>query len=353
MLSFGGIRCAALFLAVMLAAWTGLLAATNPAAARDLTVVGFGGGFQDNARTYLFEPFARTSGTALKDDVYNNEVAKIYAMVKARDVTWDVVMVEAPELAKGCEDGMFERLDWSIIKREKFIPAGTTACGAGAVGWGVALFYDEARIAAGASTYAELFDLARFPGKRSLRFGPKITLEIALMADGVAPADIYKVLATRPGQDRAFAKLDTLKPQIVWWKSGAQPLQLVASGDVAYAVGYVGRTVRAVQDGARYPVLWKTLLYSFDYWAVVKGSPHAADGMKLIDYMTAPAPLLALGEHWAVSPATAAVADDPALRARNPGMVSNHADDGLFIDTDFWTEHGEDLEARFNAWVAR
>ena len=346
MLRLKTLLCAALPLA-------SLLHAAAPAAARDLMVVGFGGGFQDNARKYLFEPYAKQTGKPLMDDVYNNEVAKIYAMVKAKNVTYDVVMVEAPELARGCEDGMFERLDWSTIKKEKFIASGTTACGAGAVGWGVALFYDQARIAKGATTYPELWDLAQFPGKRSFRFGPKMTLEIALMADGVPTTELYKVLATKAGQDRAFAKLDKIKPEIVWWKSGTQPLQLVGSGDVAYAVGYVGRTVRAAGEGAKYPLLWNTLLYSFDYWAVVKGSPNTAEAMKLIDYMTDAKPLMALAEHWAVSPATAAVADDPAIRAKNPGMVSNHGAEGLFINTEFWTEFGDDLEARFNTWAAK
>jgi putative spermidine/putrescine transport system substrate-binding protein len=214
-----------------------LLLFSVPATARDMVVVGFGGGFQDAARRHLFAPWAQQTGIALKDETYNGEVARIYAMTKAHDVTWDVVMVEAPELARGCEDGVFQKL---TLDPAKFIPGGIAPCGAGAVGWGVALFYDEARIKNGAQTYADLFDLQRFPGKRSFRAGPKMTLEIALMADGVAPQDVYKVLATKAGQDRAFAKLDTIKPSIVWWKSGAQPLQLVGSGEVAYAVGYIG-----------------------------------------------------------------------------------------------------------------
>jgi len=264
-----------------------------------------------------------------------------------------VVMVEAPELVRGCEDGTFARLDWKVIDRAKFVPGGAIDCGAGAVGWGVALFYDQKRIAHGPASYAELWDTAKFPGKRSFRFTPKTTLEIALMADGVAFGDVYKVLATKAGQDRAFAALDRIKDDIIWWRSGAQPLQFVASGEVAYAVGFVGRTARAAQDGAAYPLLWDTLLYSFDYWAVVKGSPNTAEAMKMIQYMTEPKPLLALAQDWAVSPATKAVADDPAVRARNPGMVANHAEDGLSISTEFWVEHGDDLEKRFNAWAAR
>lgn len=326
-----------------------LVAAVTPGQARDLMVVGFGGGFQDNARKHLFQSF----GQPVKDDVYNGEMAKIAAMVRARDVTWDVVMVEAPELVRGCEDGTFEKLDWTVIDRGKFVPGGTVACGAGAVGWGLTLFYDQKRIPQGPTTYAELWDTAKFPGKRSFRFTPKTTLEVALMADGVAPQDVYRLLATRAGQDRAFAMLDRIKGDIVWWRSGAQPLQFVASGEVAYAVGFTGRTARAAAEGAAYPLLWSTLIYSFDYWAVVKGSPNTASAMRLIQHMTEPAPLRALAQDWAVSPATRVVANDPAVRARNPAMVSNHAEDGLSIDTEFWVEYGEDLEKRFTAWAAR
>ena len=330
-----------------------LMVMAVPAFARDMVVVGFGGGFQDAARKYLFQPWAAVSGVMLRDETYNGEVAKVYAMTKARDVSWDVVMVEAPELARGCEDGVFARLDPARVGAEKFIPGGMTACGAGAVGWGVALFWDRARHAEGPTDYAGLFDLARFPGKRSLRNGPKMTLEIALMADGVVAKDIYAVLATKAGQDRAFAKLDTIKPEIIWWKSGAQPLQLVGSGEAAYAVGYVGRTAKAASDGAAYPLLWGTMLYSFDYWAVVAGSPYADKAVSLIASMTEAKPLLALGQEWAVSPANKEAAADAGLRARNPGMVAAHAEEGLLIDTEFWAEHGDELEARFATWAAK
>ncbi|MCP4560559.1 MAG: ABC transporter substrate-binding protein [Bosea sp.] len=331
----------------------GLAAAAAPALARDLMVVGFGGGFQDNARKHLFQGYAAEKGVKVADDVYNGEMAKIYSMVKSNDVTYDVIMVEAPELARGCEDGVFEKLDWSVIDQKKFIPGGTTACGAGAVGWGVSLFYDQARNPTGPANYAELWDVQKFPGKRSLRSGAKMTLEIALLADGVPAADVYKVLATADGQKRAFAKLDQIKPHVVWWKSGTQPLQLVGSGEAAYAVGYVGRTIRANEGGAKYPVQWNTLLFSFDYWTVVRNSPNKAEGMKLISYMTDEKPLTNLAQDWAVSPANTAVANNPEVIKKNPGMVANHAKEGLFINTEFWVEHGEDLEARFNAWLAK
>jgi putative spermidine/putrescine transport system substrate-binding protein len=329
------------------------LLAASVASARDLMVVGFGGGFQDNARKHLFKGYETATGKKVSDDVYNGEMAKLYAMVKAKDITYDVIMVEAPELARGCEDGIFEKMDWSVVKKSKFIPNGTSACGAGAVLWGVTLFYDSNRIKDGPDTYAKLWDLKAYPGKRSLRSGPKMTMEIALLADGVPTADVYKVLATADGQKRAFAKLDQIKREIVWWKSGTQPVQLVGSGEVAYAVGYTGRVVRANEQGAKYPLLWKTMLYSVDSWAVVKGSPNAAEGMKMIEWMTDAKPLLALAEDWAVSPANAEAAANARIREKNPGMLSGHADEGLFINTEFWVANGDDLETKFNAWVAK
>ena len=115
------------------------LLGAGAAAARDLMIVGFGGPFQDNARKHLFKGYEAATGKKVNDDVYNGEMAKIYAMVKAKDVTWDVIMVEAPELARGCEDGIFEKMDWSVVKKSKFIANGTSTCGAGAVLWGVVL----------------------------------------------------------------------------------------------------------------------------------------------------------------------------------------------------------------------
>ena len=170
----------------------------------------------------------------------------------------------------------------------------------------------------------------------------------------MAPADVYKVLATPDGVKRAFAKLDQIKPQIVWWKSGTQPVQLVGSGEVAYAVGFTGRIVRANADsGNKYLLLWKTLLWSVDSWAVVKGSPNAAEGMKMIEWITDAKPLTAMADEYAVSPANAEAAANPKLREKNPGMLSPHASQGLFIDTDFWVANGADLETKFNAWVAQ
>jgi putative spermidine/putrescine transport system substrate-binding protein len=336
-----------------LIAATLLLAGTAAAQPRELTVVGFGGGFQEAARRALFQPFAAASGIAVRDDTYNGEMARIYAMVRNRDVVWDLVMVEAPELARGCEDGVFAKVDWAAMGRERFIAAGQHECGVGAVAWGAAVFWDSARTPAGPASFAELFDVQKFPGKRALRTGPKMTLEIALMADGVAQADVYRVLATRAGQDRAFAALERIRPHLVFWRAGAQPFQLVASGEVAFATGFTGRVVSANAQGARLAMNWDTMLYSVDYWAMPANGPRATDAARMINWMTQLDPLLALAAIWPASPAHRAFSERADLVAANPNSVASNASRGLFIDTQFWIEHGEDLEKRFAAWAAR
>lgn len=324
------------------------------AQARDLVIIGPGGGYQDAARETLFKSFTEATGIKVKDDASDGELAKIYSMVEAGQVTEDIQMIGEPELLRGCEDGIFEAVDYDIVKKDKFIDGTALECGVGGAGWGAAVFYDKSKHAAGPQSFAEFFDVEAFPGKRSLRSTAQMTLEAALLADGVPSAEVYEVLATEEGVARAFARLDTLKGHVVWWNTGAQPLQFVGSGEVDFALAFTGRILRAMsEDKKDYQLDWNTLIYSVDYWAVVAGSPKKDEAMKMLDWITDVGPLREQAKIWPISPANKEVNEDPVIRESNPGMVLNHTDEGLRINTEFWVIHGEDLEARFAAWAAR
>lgn len=324
------------------------------AAARDLVIMGPGGGYQDAAREHLFKPFTAATGIAVKDDAFDGELAKIYAMVETGDVSQDIVMVGEPELMRGCEDGLFEKVDYTVVKKDKFLPDTALECGIGGAGWGGAFFYDKTKHPNGPQTMAEFFDLEKFPGKRSLRATAQQTLEVALLADGVAREDVYTLLATEEGVQRAFDKLDSIRSEIVWWSTGAQPLQFVGSGEADFAYGFTGRTLRAIaQDNKDYELVWPTLLYSIDYWAVVSGSPKKDEAMKMMDFITDVGPLREQAKVWPISPAVKEIVEDEEIRKTNPGMVLNHADKGLHIGTEFWVVNGETLEARFASWAAK
>ncbi len=109
------------------------------------------------------------------------------------------------------------------------------------------------------------------------------------MADGVPPADVYKVLATPEGVDRAFKKLDQLKPHIVWWESGAQPLQLLASGEVVMTTAYNGRISGINKaEGKNFKVVWPGSIYAIDSWVILKDSPNKDQAMDFIAFASQP-----------------------------------------------------------------
>ena len=213
------------------------------------------------------------------------------AKVQGGNATWDVVQVESEELAAGCEEGLFVKIDWAKIGgKGNYIPQAVNDCGVGAILYDFVLGYDKAKIKNPPKSWADFFDTKKYPGKRALRAGPKTTLEIALMADGVAPKDVYKVLATPAGVDRAFKKLDTIKKDLIFWKAGAQPPQLLASGEVAMTSVYNGRIDAANRDDHRnFGISWNGALYTLDSWVILKGTPNLDSSYKLLDFMGKPA----------------------------------------------------------------
>ncbi|MBT0963085.1 ABC transporter substrate-binding protein [Denitromonas iodatirespirans] len=330
-------------------------AALSGAAHADLTVISFGGANQKAQQAAYYEPFAAASGVKIVAGEYNGEQAKIKAMVETKNVTWDVVEVESPELARGCEEGLYEKLDYSKIgNKSDYIGKAVGECGIGTFVWSTVLAYNADKLKQAPTSWADFWDVKRFPGKRGMRKGAKFTLEFALLADGVKPADVYTVLATPAGVDRAFKKLDELKPNIQWWEAGAQPPQMLASGDMVMSSAYNGRIAAAQAEGKNLKIVWNGSVYDVDSWAIPTGSPRIKEAYDFIRFASQAKPqsqyaaLIPYGptHQGAVGMMDAKVAADlPTAPANLKGALPSN--------TEFWVEYGEDLEQRFNAWAAR
>ncbi len=344
-----GLACAAL--ALMATATLG------SAAARDLAVVSWGGAYQDAQRQIFFQPFTAETGTKLVEDSWNGGVGTLRAKVEGGNADWDVVQVEAEELYLGCDEGLFELMDFNAIGgKDAYLPAAVHDCGVGAIVWSTALAYDGDKLGSNPpKSWADFFDTAKFPGKRGLRKGPKYALEFALMADGVPTDKVYEVLRTKDGIDRAFKKLDTIKKDIVWWEAGAQPPQLLAAGEVVMTSAYNGRVTAANKSDKRnFKIAWPGHVYAIDSWVVLKDSPNKAAGMKFIAFAGDAArqaklpPMVPYG----VTNKAAAALIDPAVLPDVPTAPQN-LEVGLAIDTEFWVDNIEELNTRFNGWVAQ
>jgi len=193
--------------------------------------VGWGGSVAFAQQKAFFEPFERSTGNKVVVVDYNGGLAQVRAQVESKNVTWDVIDSVPADVVRGCDDGLFEPIDAAILPAaangesatSDFMPGTLTDCGVGVDVWANVFAYDPSRFTNGApKTVADVFNVAKFPGKRGLNRSPQANLEWALMADGVPPNKVYKVLATDVGVNRALHKLDTIKSNIVWWETGAK-----------------------------------------------------------------------------------------------------------------------------------
>ncbi|WP_255497468.1 ABC transporter substrate-binding protein [Aquitalea sp. LB_tupeE] len=325
------------------------------AQAADLTVISFGGANKAAQEKAYYAPFTKATGIKVVGGEYNGEMAKVKAMVDTKSVSWDVLEVESPELARGCDEGMFEKLDYSKIgNKADFVQGAAQSCGVGIFVWSTVLAYNADKLKVGPTSWKDFWDVKKFPGKRGMRKGAKYTLEVALMADGVAPKDVYKVLATPAGVDRAFKKLDQLKPNIQWWEAGAQPPQYLVSGDVVMSSAYNGRIANTQKEGKNLKIVWNGGMYDFDSWAIPKGSPNKDAALKFIAFASKPENQKVYSQNIAYGPTNKKAVPllDKQLVADLPTAPQN-IKSGVAVDVAFWADYGESLEQRFNAWAAK
>jgi putative spermidine/putrescine transport system substrate-binding protein len=334
-----------------------LVAGATAQAAGRLVVVSWGGAYQDAQKIIYFEPL-KAAGLDMVDESWDGGVGVLRAKVQGGNAGWDVVQVESDELAIGCEEGLYEKLDFARLGgAESYLPDAVSKCGVGAILYDFVLGYDKDKIPAAKApkSWADFFDTKTWPGKRGLRMGAKTTLEIALMGDGVPADKVYDELKTEAGVDRAFKKLDSVKKDLVFWKSGAQPPQFLASGEVAMTVAYNGRIDAANRkDKRNFGIIWNQALYTLDSWVILKGSPNVDAAYKFLAFLGKPENQAKLPTYLAygVTAKAATPLIDPKILPDLPTAPENLAPAKL-IDVDFWLENNDKLTERFNKWAAQ
>lgn len=346
-------------LPLLLAAGVAATAMVGVAQARDFTVVGWGGVAQDRQRDLYYKPFAEQEGISFKEDTYLGGWGQFQAMQETGEVPWDVVQVETAEMIRGCEEGVFAELDWSKLPpKDVFIDHAATECGVGTIVWSVLMAYNGDRLKGNEpQTMADFWDTEKWPGKRGMRQGPKLNLEIALMADGVAPGDVYDVLSTDEGVDRAFAKLDEIRPLVQWWKAGAQAPEWLAAGDVELSIAYSGRIANAQKTGVNLKPIWDNTVYAIDSWVILADSDKTDLAHKYITFASDPARQAESAKRLPYGPTRVESADmlPPEVLAGIP--AGPNLKTGLFGGSEeaneFWVDRLEELTERWNGWVAQ
>ncbi|MDZ4087483.1 MAG: ABC transporter substrate-binding protein [Tabrizicola sp.] len=340
----------------------------SAAAHADVTVMSWGGSYGAAQTEGHLKPFTAATGIATMMVDSENPATPIKAMVEANNVTVDVASLEYADAIRLCDEGVLEPIDIAILPpgsdgtpaADDFLAGAVTDCGVSTDIWATVFAYDTTKFPEGPTTAADFFDLEKFPGKRGLRKGAKAVLEFALMADGVPAGEVYTVLGTPEGIDRAFAKLDTIKSEVVWWEAGAQAPQILADGEVVMTTAYNGRIFSAqIAESKPFQIVWDGQIYENEMYVIPKGAPNMEEAKQFIAYATSTEGLRQQAQWISYGPARKSALLEPLIfndgKTEMATHLPTHPDNmknALESNWEFWVDRDAELNERFNAWLA-
>ena len=305
----------------------------------------------DKLRRLLLKPYATATGTDLPIPVWDGSADGLKMLMGAHGA--DLVLVDAASLADLCRTQAISKLDWNALDRGRSLAGAVSDCGAGAYQSATTLAWDKGKFP-NTPTWGDFWDVARHPGRRGLQNRARGNLEIALLADGVGPGDIYRTLRTADGLDRAFRKLDQLKPYLVWWEQPAQAADLLSSGKALLTSAPADVIVAATTTHPNLGYTAAGNLTSWWSWAVPQAAPHAAAATLALIIAEDPARQAEFARATGFGPASAMALDLMPAEARgaSSSLAANQGQ-SLVLDEGFWAENRDKLEARFSAWLAK
>jgi putative spermidine/putrescine transport system substrate-binding protein len=339
------------------------------AANADVTVMSWGGAYGEAQTEAFVKPFVAATGkpTIMVDS--DNPAPALKAMVEAGNVTVDVASVEYADGIRLCDEGVLEPIDMASLPAgadgtpaaDDFLPGAVTECAVSTDIWSNVIAYDTTKFPEGPTKVADFFDLEKFPGKRGLKKGAKAVLELALLGDGVPAGEVYAMLETPEGVDRAFAKLDTIKDSVVWWEAGSQAPQLLADGEVVITTAYNGRIfAAAMNEGKPFQIVWDGQIYENEMFVVPKGAPNMADAMEFVAFATSTEGLRASAQQISYGPARKSsmateilFKDGKTVMAPHLPTAPENMGNALETSAEFWVDHDAELNERFQAWLSQ
>jgi putative spermidine/putrescine transport system substrate-binding protein len=336
-----------------------------------LTVMTWPGAYGRAQEAGLMRPYAAGHRVDVHIAEYEGGLGALRRAVATHTYGADVFDMELPDAVAACAAGLLEPIDANRLPpgadgahpMRDFFPGALGPCWVGSVVYSQTIAYGPIGDGSGPkpSRIEDFFDLEKFPGGRGLRrSAAKYNLELALLADGVKPSDIYRVLAQPAGVTRALAKLDTIRGAIVWWTSPGQPAELIHSGQARYSTILNGDIYDAAIHHQPLGVLWDRQLYEFDVFAIPKGDPKRTMALDFIHYATGAAPLAAVSDWVPYGPARRSA---QALVGKNPELgiamapflptTPENFRTAFAVNDVWWHAHGAAIVARWRNWLAK
>jgi len=330
----------------------GLPQAAN--AQQTLTVSSWGGAFQKAQREAWFDVVEKELGITIREETTSG-IADVRAQVASGNPTWDL----STQGAYGCaileKEGKLEKLDPAIVndpgvpkelKSDYWISQIVYSL---AIGWRKEALDDKKP-----TGWADFWDVKNFPGPRSLRRHPIYNLEVALIADGVPMDKLYPL-----DVDRAFKKLEEIKPHVlVWWSSGAQSVQVLQDGEVDMVAAWNGRIQAAAEDksarGGEIGITYDQQILLSDCWIVPKGAKNKDLAMKAIAIMMRPDVQARITDYINYAPANTKAFETGLIPKEKMAGLPNAPENvgkGFILSVDWWVENNDEMVKRFDAFL--
>ncbi len=339
----------------------------KPAApAKDFTIASWGGAYTQAQDKAYFTPYKKVSDLKLKVETHSGDFSAIKSRLSSSD--WDVVDMSYNMVEKACKEGLIQKIDPSSLDNapdgapasEDFLQDGLHKCGIASMAWSSVILYNKTSFRKYAPRKAgDLFDTKRFRGKRALPKSAQYLLELALLADGVKPEDVYATLETPKGINQAFRKLNRIKRHIVWWSKPSQAFKLLNEKKASMGIAYNGRAFSAIAEQKKpFGIIWDGQIYDLNLWAIPKNSSYKKDALRFVAYATNPTRLADQASWFPYGPsrksATSMIKPHPEaginLKPYIPTMKNNFKR-ALRKDVLWWEKNGEKLNARFKRWI--
>jgi putative spermidine/putrescine transport system substrate-binding protein len=331
------------------ASWPLIVVPGKAKAREQIVVPSWGGQYAETIEEAFYKPFTQKTGIPVIVGP-QPDLAKIKAMVKTGNVEYDLVDLITGWVVEGENEGLWEPINTDIVNRDGVIKV---ACRDKTQGFYVAaggIVYNESKFGKPEQhpkSWAEYWDVMKFPGRRALRSDRAAEMmEIALMADGVHPRQMYPL-----DVERAFKSLAKIKPYITHWiTASAQTIQLVERDEVDFSYSYNSRVFASRKAGNPVEFVFNNMYVHVGYTAVVSKAQNRDAAMRLIAYYL-----------------------DPHAQARWAniyGLIGTHQDSAKYIDpeakkrmtyaddqnsvienVDWWGPRNSDLLKRYKEWL--
>jgi putative spermidine/putrescine transport system substrate-binding protein len=329
-------------------------APVNTTSEVQLRLASFGGSFQAALDSVVVQPIADRLGVKASLETYGGDYDHLAATIQNGTNPYDLVHVETRFMFQAGERGLAAPIDWQVVPKDSFVAGATNPHAVGLLSWALVLAWNADRLPPGTpppSSWADFFDLRKYPGPRALRNTPEGNLEIALLADGVSPTAV-----SSGGLDvqRALRKLGAIRGSITWWSSGAELEQKLTSSAVM-AAAWNGRAAY-LKHSVGLPVGWtyNHAINQFDWWIIPANSKHKDLAMRFLAETAKGTGQVAIAREFGYGPvARAAVVAMPAnLRAETSSAPEN-ASRGLPFQGNWWAQNSATVSNAWNGWRLR